>query len=48
MIAPDKDIITSGGEDVSAFWARCSQVFDTFDPRFRDIAAEGLREWGGG
>jgi hypothetical protein len=41
----DKDIITAGGENTSAFGARCSQVFDAFNPRLRDIAAKGLRGW---
>jgi hypothetical protein len=45
MNAPDNDIITAGAEHTSAFRARCGQVLDAFDPRFRDIAAKGLRGW---
>jgi hypothetical protein len=45
MNAPDEDIIISGDENTSAFRARCGQVLDVFDPRFRDIAAKGLRGW---
>jgi hypothetical protein len=45
MSASSKDVIISGGEHTSAFGARCSQVFDAFNPRFRDIAAKGVRGW---
>jgi hypothetical protein len=45
MNSPNTDIIIYGGENISAFGAGCSQVFEVFDPRLRDIAAKGVRGW---
>jgi hypothetical protein len=45
MDTSGKDIIVFGRENISAFGARCGQVFGVFDPRLGDIAAKGLRGW---
>lgn len=45
MDKPSNDTIIFGKGNISAFGARCSQVFGVFDPRLGDIAAKGLRGW---